>query len=57
MNLNEVYENHFIIILWFTTIGLVISLTEATIRIKYDQYLEIKKREKLIKSLYPKELT
>ena len=57
MNLNEVYENHFIIILWFTTIGLVISLTEATIRIKHDQYLEIKKREKLIKSLYPKELT
>ena len=57
MHLNEVYENHFIIILWFTTIGLVISLTEATIRIKYDQYLEIKKREKLIKSLYPKELT
>ena len=57
MNLNEVYENHFIIILWFTTIGLFISLTEATIRIKYDQYLEIKKREKLIKSLYPKELT
>ena len=57
MNLKELYQNHFIIILWITTIGLFISLTEATIRIKYDQYLEVKKREKLIKSLYPKELT
>ncbi len=56
MNFSLIYENHFLILLWVTTIGLFISLTEATLRIKYEKSLEIKKRNLLIKSLYPKKL-
>ena len=56
MNFSLIYKNHFLIILWVTTIGLFISLIEATLRIKYEKWLEIKKRDLLIKSLYPKKL-
>ena len=54
MNSSLIYENHFLILLWVTAIGLFISLTEATLRIKYEKLMESKKRELLIKTLYPK---
>ena len=56
MNSSLIYENHFLILLWVTAIGLFISLTEATLRIKYEKLMESKKRALLIKTLYPKNL-
>ena len=56
MNSSLIYENHFLILLWVTAIGLFISLTEATLRIRHEKLMKIKKKELLIKTLYPKNL-
>ena len=56
MNFSEIPENPFIFLSWVTAIGLFISLTEATIKIKLDKRNSIRRRIELINSLYPKKL-
>ena len=56
MNFSEIPENPFIFLSWVTAIGLFISLSEATIKIKLEKRNVYRKRLELINSLYPKKL-
>ena len=56
MNFSEIPENPFIFLSWVTAIGLLLSLTEATIKIKLEKRNTYRKRVELINSLYPKKL-
>ena len=56
MNFSEIPDNPFIFLSWVTAIGLFISLSEATIKIKLEKRNNYLKRVKLIESLYPKKL-
>ena len=56
MNFSEIPDNPFIFLSWVTAIGLFISLSEATIKIKIDKRNSYRKRVELINSLYPKKL-
>ena len=56
MNLSTIHENPIILLSWVTAIGMILSLIEATIKIKFENYNNIKRRERLINSLYPKKL-
>ena len=56
MNFSEVPENPFIFLSWVTAIGLFISLSEATIKIKLEKRNCYRKRLELINNLYPKKL-
>ena len=56
MNFSEVLENPFIFLSWVTAIGLFISLSEATIKIKIEKRNSYRKRLELINNLYPKKL-
>ena len=54
MNFSEIPENPFIFLSWITAIGLFISLTEATIKIKFEKTNSTRKRQAIISRLYPK---
>ncbi len=56
MDFSGIPENPFIFLSWVTALGLFISLTQATIRIKIEKKNTNRRREKLIKKLYPKKL-
>ena len=56
MNFSEIPENPFIFLSWVTAIGLFISLSEATIKIKLEKRNSNLKRVESINSLYPKKL-
>jgi hypothetical protein len=56
MNFSEIPENPFIFLSWVTAIGLFISLTEATIKIKLEKRSSYRKRLELVNNLYPKKL-
>ena len=56
MNLSEIPENPFIFLSWVTAIGLFISLSEATIKIKLEKRNSYRKKLELINNLYPKKL-
>ena len=56
MNFSEIPENPFIFLSWVTAIGLFISLSEATIKIKLERRNSYRKRFELINNLYPKKL-
>ena len=56
MNFSEIPENPFIFLSWVTAIGLFVSLTEATIKIKLEKSNNSRKRIELISNLYPKKL-
>ena len=56
MNFSTINENPIIFLSWVTAIGMIISLVEATLKIRFENYINIKKRERIIKSLYPKKL-
>ena len=56
MNYSDIPKKPFIFLSWVTAIGLFISLSEATIKIKLEKRNSYLKRLKLINSLYPKEL-
>ena len=56
MNFSEIIDNPFIFLSWVTAIGLFISLTEATIKIKLEKRNLYRKKIELINSLYPKKL-
>ena len=56
MNFSDIPENPFIFLSWVTAIGLFISLSEATIKIKLEKRNIYRKRLELISNLYPKKL-
>jgi hypothetical protein len=56
MDFSEIPENPFIFLSWVTAIGLFISLSEATIKIKLEKRNSYRKRLELINNLYPKKL-
>ena len=56
MNFSEIPENPFIFLTWVTALGLFISLSEATIKIKLEKRNSYRKRLELINNLYPKNL-
>ena len=56
MNFSEIPDNPFVFLSWVTAIGLFISLSEATIKIKLEKRNIYRKRLELVNSLYPKKL-
>jgi len=54
MNFSEIPENPFIFLSWVTALGLFVSLSEATIKIKLEKRNVYRKRLEVINSLYPK---
>ena len=54
MNFSEISENPLIFLSWITALGLFLSLTEATLKIRLEKISSIRKRQELIDSLYPK---
>tara|TARA_Y100000991_G_scaffold168343_1_gene130129 strand:- start:355 stop:528 length:174 start_codon:yes stop_codon:yes gene_type:complete len=56
MNFSEIPENPLIFLSWVTALGFLLSLTEATLKIKYEKITSIRKRQELINNLYPKNL-
>jgi hypothetical protein len=53
MNFSEIPENPLIFLSWVTAIGLFISLSEATIKIKLEKKNSYRKRLELISSQLP----
>ena len=56
MNFSEIPDNPILFLSWVTAFGLFLSLTEATIKIKFEKFNSNRKREELISRLYPKNL-
>ena len=56
MNFSEIPQNPIIILSWVTALGLFLSLTEATIKIKFEKMSSIRRKQELVSSLYPKNL-
>ena len=56
MNFSEIPQNPLIFLSWVTALGLFLSLTEATIKIKYEKISSLRRRQQLINNLYPKNL-
>ena len=56
MDFSEIPENPFIFLSWVTAIGLFISLSEATIKLKLEKRNSYRKKLELINNLYPKKL-
>ena len=56
MNFSEIPDNPFIFLSWVTALGLFISLSEATIKIRLEKRSSYRKRLELVNNLYPKKL-
>jgi len=56
MNFSTIHENPTLFLTWVTAFGMLISLIEAYLKIKFENYNNIKRRERMIRSLYPKKL-
>ena len=56
MNFTSIHENPVVFLSWVTAIGMILSLIEATLKIKFENYNSIKRRKRLIRNLYPKKL-
>ena len=56
MNFSAIHENPIVFLTWVTAIGMILSLIEATIKIIFENYNNLKRRERLIRNLYPKKL-
>ena len=56
MNFSAIHENPIVFLTWVTAIGMILSLIEASLKIKFENYNNIKRRERLIRNLYPKKL-
>ena len=54
MNFSRILENPLVLLSWVTALGLFLSLTEATLKIKFEKLSSIQKRQAFINSLYPK---
>ena len=56
MNFSSINENPIALLAWITAFGMFLSLIEATIKIKFEHYSNLKRREKMVNRLYPKKL-
>ena len=56
MNFSEVPENPIVFLSWVTALGLFLSLTEATIKLKIERTNSTRRQEEIIRRLYPKKL-
>ncbi len=56
MDFSEIPEQPFIFLSWITALGLFISLTEATLKLKLEKRNSHIRKEENIKNLYPKKL-
>ena len=56
MNFSEIPENPITFLSWVTALGLFLSLTEASLKIKFEKINSIRRRQEVINSLYPKNL-
>jgi len=56
MNFPAIHENPLVFLTWVTAIGMILSLIEATLKIKFENYNNTKRRKRLIRNLYPKNL-
>ena len=56
MDFSSIHENPIFLLTWVTAIGMILSLIEATLKIKIESYNNTKRREKLVRNLYPKKL-
>tara|TARA_B100000927_G_C16163301_1_gene348280 strand:+ start:15 stop:188 length:174 start_codon:yes stop_codon:yes gene_type:complete len=56
MNFSTIHENPIVLLTWVTAIGMLLSLVEATLKIKFENYSNLKRKEKLVRNLYPKKL-
>ena len=56
MNFHSIHENPILLLTWVTAIGMILSLIEATLKIKFENFNNLKRRERLIRNLYPKNL-
>ena len=56
MDFSNIHENPALFLTWVTALGMLISLIEATLKIRIESYHNIKRRERLVRSLYPKKL-
>ena len=56
MNFSSINDNPITLLAWVTAFGMFLSLIEATLKIKFEHYSNLKRREKLVRSLYPKKL-
>ena len=56
MNFTSIHENPLVFLTWVTAIGMILSLIEATLKIKFENYNNTKRRKRLIRNLYPKKL-
>ena len=54
MRLSEIPENPLIFLSWVTAMGFFLSLTEATLKIKFEKINSLQKKQEFIDSLYPK---
>ena len=54
MNFSEIPENPLVFLFWVTALGLFLSLTEATLKIKLEKISSMQRRQEFINSLYPK---
>ena len=56
MNFSSIHDNPILFLTLVTAIGMILSLIEASLKIKFENYNNEKRRERLIRSLYPKKL-
>tara|TARA_B100001109_G_scaffold251599_2_gene246329 strand:- start:374 stop:547 length:174 start_codon:yes stop_codon:yes gene_type:complete len=56
MDFSEIPQHPFIFLCWVTAFGLLISLSEATLKLKIEKINSHRRREKYISSLYPEKL-
>ena len=56
MNFSSIHENPIFFLTCVTAIVIILSLIEATLKIKFENFNNIKRRERLIRNLYPKKL-
>ena len=56
MNFSSIHENPIVFLTWVTAIGMILSLIEATLKIKFENYNNLKRRERLLRNIYPKNL-
>ena len=43
MNFSSIHENPIVFLSWVTAIGMILSLIEATLKIKFENYINIKR--------------
>ena len=53
MNFSAIHENPIVFLTWVTAIGMILSLIEATLKIKFENYNNTQRRKRIIRNLYP----